>query len=491
LTLYLPHRIQFNELQPGKGNNPMVISPFSAPGSRHLIGAAVLSVLCAPLWAQTAAPLDFSRLVGATSISTKLDAPLADNTGTVRANALAELIGQALQKSPQLQQAQSQQDAALARQGLSRAELLPTLNLRVARGPERSESVNIEGGVNEHTFESTSLRISQSLINVPQIQEFRASRQSLEASEWRLSQARSQVALTVTRAVVDMASARIALDYSEQQLKELNRIMAFMEQRTAAGASSQADLERVRSRVLGARQTRLDQQTQFQNAQAELQRLTARVPEQLPLPSVAQFAALPNNMVEVKQQVEQHNPELRALRLELNAQEKMVTAEQSRFLPVLGLSLEQDRSRNARGENPRWTDTRAMLVLNWSLSLGGKEFYGVKQAGAELANRESRLQDELERLTQTTEADMTLLESAQLRTQAAQAEVEAAELVMAAVDAQLLSGRLNSLLDALDASERLYGSRQRLVQSIGQHIKAHTQLLQRMGLIDVQNIKGI
>jgi outer membrane protein TolC len=469
----------------------MVISPFSAPGSRHLIGAAVLSVLCAPLWAQTAAPLDFSRLVGATSISTKLDAPLADNTGTVRANALAELIGQALQKSPQLQQAQSQQDAALARQGLSRAELLPTLNLRVARGPERSESVNIEGGVNEHTFESTSLRISQSLINVPQIQEFRASRQSLEASEWRLSQARSQVALTVTRAVVDMASARIALDYSEQQLKELNRIMAFMEQRTAAGASSQADLERVRSRVLGARQTRLDQQTQFQNAQAELQRLTARVPEQLPLPSVAQFAALPNNMVEVKQQVEQHNPELRALRLELNAQEKMVTAEQSRFLPVLGLSLEQDRTRNARGENPRWTDTRAMLVLNWSLSLGGKEFYGVKQAGAELANRESRLQDELERLTQTTEADMTLLESAQLRTQAAQAEVEAAELVMAAVDAQLLSGRLNSLLDALDASERLYGSRQRLVQSIGQHIKAHTQLLQRMGLIDVQNIKGI
>lgn len=469
----------------------MVISPFSVPGSRHLISAAVLSVLCAPLWAQTATPLDFSRLVGATSISTKLDTPLANQPGAVRANALTELIGQALQKSPQLQQAQSQQDAALARQGLSRAELLPTLNLRVARGPERSESVNIEGGVNEHTFESTSLRISQSLINVPQIQEFRASRQSLQASEWRLSQARSQVALTVTRAVVDMASARIALDYSEQQLKELNRIMAFMEQRTAAGASSQADLERVRSRVLGARQTRLDQQTQFQNAQAELQRLTARVPEQLPLPSVAQFAALPATLAEVKQQVEQDNPELRALRLELNAQEKMVTAEQSRFLPVLGLSLEQDRARNARGENPRWTDTRAMLVLNWSLSLGGKEFYGVKQAGAELANRESRLQDELERLAQTTEADMTLLESAQLRTQAAQAEVEAAELVMAAVDAQLLSGRLNSLLDALDASERLYASRQRLVQSIGQHIKAHTQLLQRMGLIDVHNIKGI
>lgn len=469
----------------------MVHTPSNFLGPRRLLSAALLGLLCAPVGAQTDPAINFSSLVGAASISTRLDVPLSNSEGSVRANALTDLIGQALQKSPQLQQAQSQQDAALARQGISRAELLPTLNLRIARGPERSESVSIEGGVNTHTFESTSLRLSQSLINVPQIQEFRASRQSLEASEWRLSQARSQVALTVTRAVVDMASARIALDYSDQQLKELNRIMAFMEQRTAAGASSQADLERVRSRVLGARQTRLDQQTQFQNAQAELQRLSARVPEQLPLPHLGQFAELPMHMSEVMQQVEQHNPELRALRLELNAQEKMVTAEQSRFLPVLGLSLEQDRTRNARGENPRWTDTRAMLVMNWSLSLGGKEFYGVKQAHAELSSRESRLQDELERLIQITEADLTLLESAQLRTQAAQAEVAAAEQVMAAVDAQLQSGRLNSLLDALDASERLYGSRQRLVQSIGQHLKAHTQLLQRMGLIDIQSIKGI
>jgi outer membrane protein TolC len=37
------------------------------------------------------------------------------------------------------------------------------------------------------------------------------------------------------------------------------------------------------------------------------------------------------------------------------------------------------------------------------------------------------------------------------------------------------------LLDALDASERFFSARQRLVQSMGQNIKAHAQILQRTG----------
>jgi outer membrane protein TolC len=43
------------------------------------------------------------------------------------------------------------------------------------------------------------------------------------------------------------------------------------------------------------------------------------------------------------------------------------------------------------------------------------------------------------------------------------------------------------LLDALDASERYFLARQRLAQAIGQNIKAHAQILQRMGqLRDLQ-----
>jgi outer membrane protein TolC len=61
------------------------------------------------------------------------------------------------------------------------------------------------------------------------------------------------------------------------------------------------------------------------------------------------------------------------------------------------------------------------------------------------------------------------------------AEVQAAQSVVDAVQAQLASGRIGSLMDALDASERLFASRQRLIAAIGQQLKAQAQLLQRTG----------
>jgi adhesin transport system outer membrane protein len=426
--------------------------------------------------------LGLQDLVGTSVIAVDLDrevtAPLKEERST---QTLSSLIGQAMQKSPQLKQAQAQLEAAQARSGVSRAELLPSLSLRIAGGPEKSTGVDAPNGSHKHHYETASVRLTQPLFNLTQIKEFEGSRRSLQASELRVKAAQEAVAVNVTRAVVDLATARISLHFSEQQLKDLTQVMSFMEQRTQAGASSQADLERARSRVLAARQVRLDQQTQYRSAFIELERLTHRVPTALGLPSMAQLGNMPASLAQAKADVLENNPELQALRLEYQAQEKLVTAERSRYLPVLGLSLEQDHTRNARGDNPRWTDTRALLVMNWNVSLGGREYYGIQQAGAELINRESRLQEEMEKFEQVTDADITLLESSQLRKEAALSEVQAAQSVVDAVQAQLASGRINSLMDSLDASERLFASRQRLIQAIGQQLKAQAQLLQRTG----------
>jgi outer membrane protein TolC len=463
----------------------MVIQQHLLRTSRPWLGWALASVgwLSIPAQAQLAsAPLALSDLVGSSVIAVNLDrdvaSPFKDERST---HNLSTLIGQALQKSPQLKQAQAQFEAAQARSGVSRAELLPALSLRIAGGPEKSTGDAVPNGSHKHNYETASLRLTQPIFNLTQIKEFEGSRRTLQASELRVKAAQESVAVNVTRAVVDLSTARIALHFSEQQLKDLTQIMSFMEDRTQAGASSQADLERARSRVLAARQVRLDQQTQYRSAFIELERLTSRVPSALILPNAQQLGFLPTSLAQAKADVLEHNPELQALRLEYQAQEKQVTAERSRYLPVLGLSLEQDQTRNARGNNPRWTDSRALLVMNWKVSLGGREYYGIQQASAELVNRESRLQEEIEKFEQITDADITLLESAQLRKEAALAEVQAAQSVVDAVQAQLASGRIGSLMDALDASERLFASRQRLIAAIGQQLKAQAQLLQRTG----------
>jgi outer membrane protein TolC len=322
---------------------------------------------------------------------------------------------------------------------------------------------------------------------MPVFKEFDSSRQTKDASSLRLQSMREATALAATRATIDLAVARITLNFSDSQLEQLNKILSYLEARASAGASSQADLERARTRVLAARQTRIEQQTNYRNAMFELNRLTGNMPTALQLPFLQLLPALPDNYGQIRQYVKDQNLDLLALRKEVSAQRSAVSGEYSKYLPVFGVSLEKDTTENVRGTNPPWNDTRALAVMTWNVSLGGKEYYSAQQAGAELRNREAKLDDETQRLSQATEADIALLQSTALRLQAAEAEQASALTVVNAVDEQLKSGRIGSLLEALDASDRLFGARFRLTQALGQQMKAHAQLLSRLGLLsDVQ-----
>ena len=121
--------------------------------------------------------------------------------------------------------------------------------------------------------------------------------------------------------------------------------------------------------------------------------------------------------------------------------------------------------------------------MTWNFSLGGKEIYSGQQAEAELANRQARLEDETQRALQAADADFALLQSATLRLQSAQSERDAASKVVDAVQEQLRTGRLASLLDALDASERLFAARQRVLQTLTQQMQAQAQLARRLGTL--------
>lgn len=401
---------------------------------------------------------------------------------------LPEFVARSLQENTQIRQARSQLESAEARVGVARADTLPLVSLRIANGPEKSESRTIPLETGKHTFYSRSMRLTQPVLNVPVFKELDSSRQAKDASSLRLQSTREATSLATAKATIDLAVARITLNFSDAQLEQLNKILSYLEARTSAGASSLIDLERARTRVLTARQVRLEQQANYRNAMFELDRLTGVKPTTLELPFLNLLPALPNNGEQIRQYVHDQNFDLLALRKDVNAQRSTVKGEYGKYLPVLGISLEQDSTENVRGINAPWKDTRALVVMTWNGSLAGKEYYSAQQASAELRIREAKLVEETQRLSQATEVDIALLQSADLRLQTAEAEQASALAVVNAVDEQLKNGRIGSLLEALDASDRLFGARFRIAQTLSQQMKAHAQLLARLGLLsDVQN----
>lgn len=449
--------------------------------------ALVGLVFAANAWSQAAkAPteLHFSDLAKAQfltlpQIEQADNEPLQDRSKPQSGTPLQELIRRGLSTNPQLQQVQAQQESAQAQRKAARADLLPSFSIRSATGPEQSQTVG--SAPNKHTYNMNSLRLTQPVYNRVLQNEFAATQQAESAADLRLRSAHENTVVSVVRATVDLAAAKLVLQFSDVQLTQLQSIMTYLENRAAAGASSQADLERARTRVFGARQTRLEQQAAYRNAMVELQRITGSQPEAIELPSIQQFPAFTMDRKALHEWAVTQNADIRALQRDVDVQQLRVKAELARYQPVVGLSLEHDSSKNIQGTNNRHTDTRALVVVNWATSLGGKEWFQSQVASAELRQREARLTDEKQRMGQALDTDLAMLESSKLRIGAAQLEQASAARVVDAVEEQLRTGRLGSLLEALDASERYFGARQRLTLAVGQTIKAHAQILQRVG----------
>jgi outer membrane protein TolC len=394
---------------------------------------------------------------------------------------LADMVHIGLSYSPVMQQVDAQLDAAQSQVKQARADLLPSFSYRRAAGPERSYLT--DRAADSHHYTSGALRITQPLISVPNANQWLSTLSAEQAATWRVQASREAVALAVVKASIDLASSRVVLDFSDDLLKQLTDVQSYVEARAKAGASSQADLERARTRTLAARQTRIEQQANYKNAYLEIQRLTGQSPVGLHLPYLNQLPGLPNTQSELRQLVRDESFDLRAMREDLAAQQRVVRAEYSKLLPALGVSAEQDNNANVRGTNAPQMDRRLLLVMTWNFSLGGKEYYSAQQAQAELTNRQARIDEETQRALQSADADFALLQSATLRLQSAQSEKEAATRVVNAVQEQLRTGRMGSLLDALDASERLFAARQRVLQTLAQQMQAQAQLARRLGAL--------
>lgn len=392
---------------------------------------------------------------------------------------VGEWMRAGLSRSAQVRQIEARERHARARAGEARAEMLPMLSLRHAKGRETSTGVGRER--DRHTTTSESIRLTQNLLNAPAMLEWAGANRQHSAAQWRLVARQQQEAQQLAQAVIDMVSALLVLEHAEANMKELQSLLKYIDARTTAGLGTPMELERARGRVLAAQQVQVELQSTVRNRLVELGTKTGLLGHYVVIPSEQDFGELPQSLKQAQDKAVQHNPLVLAMRQDIEAIEKQAAAVKGRWLPVVGLSLEQDQTENIRGANPQAKDKRVMVVATWNVSLGGREFYAVQQAGSDLSEKTAELDDLTQKVGLLVQADWSLLEAATTRQRVAATEVESAKVVMAGLREQLAVGRIGSLLEALDTTERLFAAHQRHIQATQQALIAKTQLLLNMG----------
>lgn len=405
-----------------------------------------------------------------------------NKSGTV---SLQSLLTNGFIYNPVISQAKSGYEIAEAQKQVSRAELFPSLSAKHSFGPETSEGGSLGVGVtNNHNYQMSSFRLTQPIFNVPIMKDYMSTSKYQDASEFKLRETEQSIALDIVRATTELAASRLVLNFSDDLLNKLGSIFSYLETRAEAGATSQSDLERARTRLLSARQLRIEQQTTYRNAILELARLTGVVPKKLKLPSIQKYPQLPDTLDLIQKTVIEQDYGLRALKMEIESQKDAVHREIAKLLPVVGLSLEHDESTNIRNTLPTQTDSRVLLVMAWTGSVGGKEIYASNQSKSELRRLESKYQEESQRTSRAVDSEFALMTSAKQRLQVAQNEENAATKVVKAVTEQLKNGKMSgTLLEALDACDRLFLAKQHQIQALSQQMIAHAQLLRSIGIL--------
>jgi outer membrane protein TolC len=339
--------------------------------------------------------------------------------------------------------------------------------------------------------EERMLTATQSLFDYGAWSEVARLNRMRDAAEYGAKGARLKSVLDASGSFLRLFQNSLALRFAEDYEGALMTLYSRIEDRVAAGASSQADQERVKGRRVNARSTVLDAKNALEVELTGFQKITGFRPQRLMLPP-DWILPVPEDIDLAVEAASQSNPALMADLKQAEATLAELKKAKGAFLPQVALEfsdsitkgtggtrvpivtsdgpnwvLDADgkptaeyNSGSSKGEKPNYEKriVSLMLTMNWSLFSGGADFYQHRAIAEKYNEAMFRLLDTRRELEEKLRASFESLATTALRTQEIAKEMEANQQVVESFTEQMFVAN-RSLLDVLDAHQKLYQSR--------------------------------
>ncbi len=344
----------------------------------------------------------------------------------------------------------------------ARGALLPRADARFAVG--RGTLASVEPHLSSDRKEYTAT-LRQALLDEPARRELTRQGVLTNSAELQVSGAASNALLESAGAWLSVLQARVSVQLGMEYTALLDELSRYITERAAAGGASPADRERVRGRVANVRASMADANAALKVAARNLTRLTGTTPSAIALNFSASDFAVPAERETARELALAQNFELLAARAEVIASEVERDVARSRFLPRVELELTHSRTTNSGGQENFSRDTRGMVVVSVPLANGGADLAQVRAATSRRSELQAKEGNVERKLSQELETAYANLEASGQRYSAVRDELESNAKVVAAFRAQML-GSNRSLLEVLDAFQRLHQSRLDLTQSL-------------------------
>ena len=415
--------------------------------------------------------LRINDLPGLLSVAPEL--PLAEGSGPAgtRALTLEQAMALGVQNSLEVKAAGARLEAFEQTTVAAQGALLPHLDARAAVGQGRLESVS---PTEQRLRKDGTVTLRQTLFDLPATREVQRQSVLSDSARLQLQAAVSTASLQVSANYLQALQARLVLELGADQERLLGELLTYVSRRAEAGGTSIAERDRVKARVANARSQQADARANLRAALRNLATLLGEAPAQLVL-NVPLALSVPETAAQALDEARVANRDLVASRTEAEAAGLEAKGQRARFLPKVELEVSHARAINASGTDSYSRDTKAMVVINWSLLNGGTDLAQGRAAAARMREKQWQADDLERKLQQDLEATYASLDSVTERYTALREELVANRSVVEAFKAQLVGGN-RPLLDVLDAYQRLHQSRIDLAQLVLGEVNNHAKV---------------
>ena len=418
---------------------------------------------------------------------------LVTQTAVVSAADLAEVYGLALENDPGLQAARANRDATLEQKPLARSQLLPEVVLSGDLNYTSRDVKDSAIGSYDDNFDSqnAAVQVVQPLYRKDRSIQVDQADDQVAQADADYTSAEQDLIVRVTEAYFDVLSTEDTLEFTEADLKAIERQLDQAKQRFEVGLIAITDVNEAQARYDQARAGVIVARNDVDNAVESLIEITGEPTG--PLARLKAGVMLeppdPKSLDAWTQTALDNNPGVLSAQLDADIAKKEIERQDAQDLPTLDLvgsyGLARSDARGATDAN----DATIGLQLAMPLYTGG---------GVQAATRQARFQYEaaLEVLEQRRRAVKTQVRNAYRgvlasisRIRALEAAEISAKSALEATEAGFEVGT-RTLVDVLDSQRDLFRARRDLSVSRYEYILNFLLLLQAAGTLGVENVEN-
>ena len=426
-----------------------------------------------------------------------LGAWLSANANLLWADDLLALYRDALTSNPKYLAMRA--DSAAQREALpqARAQLLPNLSMNGAKSKRETEQTSMSFGrpvTSERDYYSYNyaLALRQPLFRPYNFALYAQAKKQVASADASQEQALQDVAVTVGGAYFDvlLAQSEVMLNLAQQEAYKAQ--MEFAEKAFRAGRGTRTDIDEAISRLDLTRAQAIELGYRQEQALDALSKVVGRPLQplsQLDPERVDLVAPDPVRLADWVQAAEEVNPQLRALRANVEAAEMEVWKARAGHLPTVDLIAQRSRSDSDSDTSIGSKYDTKMLGVQVSIPLfaGGQVNSQVRQAQARLEKERQMLEGARRDVALQVRKEFDAASQGVHWVKAYEQAVRSAEQTLHSTRKGFQAGTRGNL-DILNAEQNLATAKRDLNRGRYQYVLARLKLLALVGRLDDENM---